>query len=278
MKSQFLPIALLSFIPCLAGNSFAESVNHAPPFQVYQRGPELQDLFPAKGSSNLCWPSSLAHRMFYFQNYVQPPLKNLSLPTTAGHLDVKTAVKTFVQLCHTGVETGTPQAGKVSCISQYFKQNGYNVEAFAIGQAGRYSMAAAGVAGVPTSEYRPVEISDLRKYISQGYAVILHVGWLKFDKRRREWVQSRSHSLNAYGYDYDPSWGTGRIVLKVANPDVDYSSRPTTQYFDSVTVSELRRKPGIRYPAMANLVVRGPGFDNRKRLPVLEDVFVFRPR
>jgi hypothetical protein len=273
-----LLLVFLASITCLSCESFAESVNHAPPFQVYQKGPELQDLFPARGSSNLCWPSSLAHRMFYDQTYFNPPLKNLSLSTTSGHLDVKSAVKKFVDLCHTGVESGTPQSGKVSCISQFFKQSGYNVEAFSIGPSARYAMAVSGQVGGATSEYRPVQVSDLRKYISQDYGVILHVGWLKFNKKKRAWVQSKSHSLNAYGYDYDPSWGEGRIVLKVANPDVDYSGRSPSQYFDSVVVSELRRKPGIRYPAMADLVVRGPGFDNRKWIPLLEDVFVFKPR
>jgi len=107
------------------------------------------------------------------------------------------------------------------------------------------------------------------------------VGWLKFDSIKQAWVESGSHSLNAYGYDYDPSWGEDRIILKVANPSINYSKRASPQYppqyYDSVVVSGLNRKPGVRYPSMVNLTVSGPGFNNSKRLPVLEDLFVFSP-
>jgi hypothetical protein len=105
---------------------FAESVNHAPPFQIYQNDPELKELLEGNGGNNLCFPSALAHRMFYYQNYFHSPLKNFSLSEKSGHLDVKAAVRTFARLCHTGFEKGTPQNAKVACITQYFEQKGYH--------------------------------------------------------------------------------------------------------------------------------------------------------
>jgi hypothetical protein len=270
---SFLTFILTASILAHSCVSFAESVNHAPPFQIYQNDPDLKELLEGKGGNNLCFPSALAHRIFYDQNYAHPPLKNFSLSTTSGHLDIKAAVQTFAKLCHTGFVKGTPQNAKVACITQYFEQKGYHPQVFAVGKAARGTPASPGA----HNEFRPVQISDLRKYISQDYGVILHVGWLKFDPIQQAWVESGSHSLNAYGYDYDPSWGEDRIVLKVANPSINYSKRASPQYYDSVVISGLNRKPGVRYPSMVNLTVRGPGFDNSKRLPVLEDLFVFSP-
>lgn len=190
-----------------------------------------------------------------------------------GSLDNKAAIQTFVDLCHTDIEHGTPQTEKVACITDYFREHGYQAKVFSIGKAARGVDASPG----SHNEYRPIQIADLRKYLSQDYGVILHVGWLKYNEKKRAWVESGSHSLNAYGYDYDPSWGEDKIILKVANPLVNYANRNPNQYFDSVVVSALERRPGVIYPQMTTLQVRGPGFNQNNRLPVLKDLFVFSP-
>ena len=252
---------------------FDESVNHAPPFQIYQNDTQLRELLPAKGGSSLCWPSSVAHRMYYFQKYRHPALSNFSLPTTSGRLDLAEAVKIFVRLCHTSTSGGTPQSAKIPCIIRYFQENGYHPIAFAVGKSATGVAASTGA----HNELRPVQISDLRKYIALDYGVILHVGWLKFDPRRKSWVESGSHSLNAYGYDYDKKWGDERIILKVSNPAINYSARAESVFFDAITVSALNREPGIAYPPMVSLSISGPGFDKPGRLAVINDLFVFSP-
>ncbi len=269
MTIKLLSILLL----CLTHSALAESVNFAPPFQIYQKDPQLGELLPSNGNSSLCWPSSLAHRMFYFQKYYNHPLSNLNLRTKSQSLDIKSAVQTFVNACHTDIDHGTKQSEKVACITDYFEQHGYHPKVFSIGKASRGVSASSG----SHNEYRQIQISDLRKYISQNYGVILHVGWMKYDSRKHTWVESGSHSLNAYGYDYDPSWGEDKIVLKVVNPLIDYSKRDTSEYYDSVTVSALERKPGEIYPEMVGYSIRGPGFNRTDKQPMLEDLFLFSP-
>jgi hypothetical protein len=124
---------------------------------------------------------------------------------------------------------------------------------------------------------RAVRIEDLRDAIRKDYGVILHVGWFKYDSRRRTWIERGSHSLNAYGFDYDRAWGDDHMVLRVSNPGIDYSSRPPGQMYDPVQVSKMVRQSGISYPNRTELVLSGPGFDHPDRMAILEDVFVFTP-
>lgn len=197
--------------------------------------------------------------MAYFQKYSNPPHSGLALAD-----DLTVAVRKFAELCHTSSTGGTSQRAKVPCIERYLESSGYHGQAFVIGLSAK---------GSPSSP----SIADFRKYLKADYGVILHVGWFKFDPRLRAWRESGSHSLNAYGFDYDHRWGDEKILLKVANPGVNYLARKDKSFFDTVTLSQLKRKPGVKYPSQAKWVVRGPGFANSKRLPILEDVFVFSP-
>ena len=265
----FALLALLSASAFASGSSehFDESVNHAPPFQIYQYDKNLDEIFQKKNIGSLCWPSSVAHRMMYYQKYHQPPLSDLAIPS------ISEGVRTFVDLCHTSLSQGTSQNAKIACIVAFLQKHGYQPLAFSIGKASRGVPASPGA----HNQLRPVQISDFRTYIGLNYGVILHVGWLKFDRRKRAWIESGSHSLNAYGYDYNKNWGDDRIVLKVANPGMNYSAKPQPRFFDAVTVSPLIRQAGVRYPEMVTLAIHGPGFDNPNRLAVIDDLFVFSP-
>jgi hypothetical protein len=265
MKRLFTPILILiaAFAQSrsLESAGFEESVNHAPDFQVYQYDPTLKQIFGSQGGDKLCWPSSLAHRMIYFQRYRVPAFPGLHL-----NREPIANVQQFVRGCHTSLTDGTSQNRKVPCILEFFRESHYPGMAFLVGRA-----------ATDPELHRAVRVEDLRDAIRKDYGVILHVGWFKYDSRRRTWIERGSHSLNAYGYDYDHAWGEDHINLRVANPGIDYSSRPSGQMYDTVQVSKLSRESGISYPDRADLVLSGPGFNIPNRMAVLEDIFVFTP-
>jgi hypothetical protein len=170
---------LLAILFTQSAHAFDESINHAPPFQVFQRDPAITALLPSKGNG-LCWPSSLAHRILYLKNFRRPPLPKLSVPLVAPgkkEISIPETVKQMADLCNTDNASGTRQSDKVPCIVRYFKNNGMTASAFIIGPASRGLPASDG----SHNQLRQVEIEDFRKYIKMDYGIILHVGWLKFN-------------------------------------------------------------------------------------------------
>jgi hypothetical protein len=242
---------------------FDESVRRAVGFQVFQYDPKLKQLFGGRGADSACWPSALAHRMIYFQRYRSPALPKLHLNN-----EPLSNVEIFARACHTNLNGGgTAQKYKVPCIQEFLRKSGY--------EGGVYEI---GVSSAESEFRRPVRVSDLLEAIRKDAGVILHVGWLRFDSKRHAWVEKGSHSLNAYGFDYNRSWNEDRVRLQVSNPSVDYSSRPADQMYDLVELSKLVHQGGVGYPSDLNLAVTGRGFDRDGRLAVLDDIFVFEPK
>lgn len=257
-------IVYLVSTPAVTGNQEAlydESVNHVLHDQIYQYDPKLKALFGDKGVNNICWPSSLAHRMSYFQRSQNPKFSNLLLKD-----DDSLNVQKFVRLCHTSLNGGTSQKRKLPCIREFFRSSGYPGDAYEIGKA----------ASDPRSR-RAVTVQDLLEPLRKGYDVILHVGWMKFDPQRHAWIEKGSHSVNAYGFSYNRSWGDNRIILQIANPGTDYSPRPADHWYDSIELNKLSREDGASSSLRNHLLLSGPGFSKDGRLAVLEDVFIFFP-
>jgi hypothetical protein len=238
-----------------------EVVNHSPDFQIYQYDRQLIKAFGEEGTDHICWPSSLAHRMIYFQR-----ARSASFPELKLDQDPLLNVQKFITACRTSLKGGTSQKRKLPCIRDFIRRSGYSVVAYSIGSASDVR-----------KNRRSVRIEDLLDPIRKDYGVILHVGWYKLDSGKRAWIGRGSHSLNAYGFQYNAHSKPNEIKLYVSNPGTDYSARASDQMFDLVEVKPLERESGIVYPGGADLVVTGPGFSREGRLAVLEDVFVFTP-
>lgn len=239
--------------------TFDESLSPEIDFQVFQYDLSLQNFFKGEAGM-LCWPSSLAHRMIYFAKYHKPAFSRLQLKTKPAENVAK-----FTSLCRTSPTGGTSQKRKLPCIRQAFAEAQYTVSTLAIGVDSK-------------THRRAVSIEDLLVHLKNGSGVILHVSWLRFDATKKTWIERGSHSLNAYGFDYMKSWGQEKIILKVVNPGMDYSSRANGQMYDQVVVQKITTSPGVSYPAHLNLRLEGPGFDQAQRLAVLRNIYVFLPQ
>ncbi len=68
---------------------YDESINFAPQFSVWQIDPRLSDLFGSQGQSELCWPTSLAHRMAYDKFWRQPSFPDIKLVTDPAHFNLE---------------------------------------------------------------------------------------------------------------------------------------------------------------------------------------------
>lgn len=232
---------ILAFVSLAAAAPFDQSLTPPIDFQIRQFDPKLKNLFGDDSANMLCWPSSLAHRMAYLKT--QMNLTKLKLKS-----DPVDNVGKFVSLCRTSVNGGTSQKRKLPCIRAAFKEAGYKVDAFSIGPDGENK--------------RAVEVKDLLENLKTGHSVILHVAWMKGNEERG------SHSVNAYGFDYNNSWGNDRIVLKINNPGEDYAGKPPARMLDDVSVQNTE----------GQLNLTGPGFDRADRRAVIKNIFVFKPR
>ncbi len=239
----------------------AETINRAPNFEIFQHSEELRNHFGSAGADKLCWPSSLAHRMIYFQRYRNPAYPRLRLQATSA-----ADVAYFARACGTSMAGGTSQKNKIPCILNFFHESDYSGKAFVIGSA-----------ATDFPRHRAVVPADLLEPLRKDMGVILHVGWLRYDFARHAWSEKGSHSLNVYGFDYHAEWGEKRITLFVANPAVNYSSRAPGHKYDTIELTQLTRQPGVSYPRGTGMVVSGPGFNQKDRLAVLDDIFVFSP-
>ena len=173
--------------------------------------------------------------------------------------DPTSAVRKFVGLCRTSAQGGTSQSRKLPCIEEFLSENGFKSNTQTLGAF---------------SQTRGVEIGDLRNFLKRDAAVILHVAWIKFDSKKNKWISSGSHSLNAYGYDYEKTWGNDKIILKVSNPGMNYSGRNGSM-LDSVALSALPQNSDYPLPRFARFRLDGPGFNRPDHIGVLEDIFVF---
>jgi hypothetical protein len=237
-------------ISCI--NAGAESVNHAPPFQIHQYDSYFEDRYGKEGANSVCWPSSLAGRMIYFQKY-----RKQSFPKLALVSDPKSNVPKFIDLCHTQLpKGGTRQEDKVPCILNFIKESGYHGYAYVLGKA------------ASDANRKAITMGELRDLLRQDAGVILHVGWMKYDSGR--WSEKGSHSLNVYGFEYNGS--NDHMTLLVSNPMIDYSSRPPGEMFDRIEM----QAPDRNAPPGAQWILSGPGFHPRDRTAVLENVYVFQ--
>ena len=256
------------------GKSFDESFNFQPGLDFYQEATELKDLSGLNGNE-LCWPTALTHRIMYQRELRKNPFPKLLLSGDLNHdgkVDFLDQIRYFAepQNCNTQKDSGTSIENALSCTRNYYKDSGYQPWVYIIGaHAEDWPKDAA-----KKDFVRPVNVSDLRKYLSSDLGVIMLIGWYEEDRKEKTWKWSGGHFFNVYGYDYDESWEEDRILLKIVNPDVDYKKRSASQMFDSIEMSKFVKKPEFNYPAGLSYKLHGLGFGG-KSSAFVEDIIVF---
>ena len=252
-----------------APNTYDESINLQPGLNLYQSTGELSDLFGTHGSQ-LCGPTSLAHRFSYFRSWRKPTVPLAKAPDVDGDEISDTysdRIRYFFKLCHTDKEEGTHYHELLTCIQDYIQVSGFKPWAFIVGPH-----ATENPAGTPGGQQRPLTVNDIRTYLSLDAALLMGIGWYNHDPITGHYTRTSGHFFNVYGYAYKSAWFQDQIVLKVVNPVMDYSGRTPDQMFDDVQMIYK----GAQSPDGASYALDGPGF-----LPeyhgYVEDIFVALP-
>ncbi len=251
---------------------FSESKMIAPGFAVYQGDSKLSDLFGTKGNSSLCWPTTMANAMAYYRLWSPDPNFNLPLVEDPLNGDYTLQVREFAKECKTNAETGTLVVDAEACLKAYLASSGIqNPFAYVVGPS-----AVDAPPGQPLRNFnRPITIQDIRSNIYWGTGVFLHADYYKYDANHKSWVYSTGHYVWVVGYDYDTSWGDDHILLKIVNPNVDYSSRAPNARWDNVTMMKIPHKPGVIYPQNQNYVLDGFGFKGIDTRGFVKNLFLF---
>jgi hypothetical protein len=246
---------------------YDESINFAPPFSVWQIDPKLGDLFGSHGQSELCWPTSFAHRMAYDKIWRQPPFTRIMLVADPRTDDYTQQVRHFADECRTDPDGGTPLVKAIPCLHRVFNEMGFaNHDVLVIGRGGT------------GPNHRALTIDDIRTYAKQDVGVILTLGIYTYDSVAKKWVYAGGHYINLYGYDYNVNWGQENIILKVANPAVDYSGRDLMHRWDSISMIRIKQRSGVAYPPNVNYVLDGLHLPSLEKRSMLESIVVFSPR
>ncbi len=255
--------------PPLPPEAYDESINHQPGLNLYQSSGELSDLFGANGSQ-LCGPTSLTHRFAYLQYWRQERFALAGFGDQDGDGTADTysdRIRYFFQTCHTDKDQGTSYHSLLGCIRDYITASGYKPWAYMVG-----THAPDSPTGNLADMQRPVTVTDVRTYMAYDLAMIMAVGWYNKDAVTGKYTRAGGHIFNVYGYAYKTAWGEDGIVLKVVNPMIDYSGRPSTEMFDDVNMLYA----GADSPNGQSYSVEGTGF-----LPeyhgYVEDLFVALP-
>jgi hypothetical protein len=242
---------------------FEQSVNKQSGFSVNQEDPALKDLFGASTDTNgntilaseLCGPTTVANMMASLQ-FSNPKLTTTFQPAAGNYVQ---QVREYTSSCQTDKKNGTKIIHLRQCILDGLNQSGFaNADVSVIGPDSLLAPA-------PAPEYqkvlKTVDIEDVKKAVLQNDGVILEIKWYQFNEKTLTWETNSGHYILVVGFDYDPSFGDNRLILKIINPEVDYMQRKDPlQRFDSIEMIKIPSKPGMKYPGGTAYILDGALF------------------
>lgn len=270
---------LLSFIihsaPTLAQN-FDDTVFFVPPFHLSQIEKELPDLVGTQ-QSNLCAPISITHAFEFLKRYRNPNFSQL--PRVAdidndGTLDTfKDRVRYFFATCQTDKEVGTRYSLATKCMDDFIKLSPYRSWTYMIGPHARTAPPENTVEDMQKS----LSVNSLKYFLKNQAAVIMGIGWYKFNTATNTFERTSGHFFNLYGYGYVNTWGTNRLDLFVVNSWIDYSQRPANAPFDHIILTSLAAYQPTTLPSDVSFELKGTGFNDPVLKAFVEDIFVAYP-
>lgn len=249
---------------------YDEAVENPVNFAYDQKDSRLADLFSPAGKSELCFPTALAQGLTYLRATGQFP--NLAIPTvdaTDTLIDPSQVIRELARLCKTDATNGTSAADAFKCTASIIGAMGYATD--------QVIMISANA--LPNSQelpiqVRPLIVDDIKNYVRAGYAVLLDLGWYKYNEQTRTFMRSNGHFVSVIGFRSNTSWGADEVELKIVNPDLHYDTTGTLTLGDTVLMSKIDHKPGIVYPVTTDFTLTGQGFGS---LNLVDRILVFRP-
>jgi hypothetical protein len=264
-------------VTTLNNKNYDEGIFFAPPFNMSKVDFELTDLLADNGTSQLCLPMAATHAFEFLKNYRTPNFPNLPFVADMdadGVQDTfKDRVRYFFQACSTDRNEGTRYRQAIACMDQFIKLSPYQSWTYMIGP---HSVNAP--ADTPLDSVQHVlRLSDIKYYVYHQAAVLMGIGWYKFNPATQIYERSGGHFFNLYGYAAMADWGEDQSDLFVVNSWIDYRNRPADQQFDTVKISRINYLNPQAVPAEVAYELAGEGFDFAEYKAFVEDIFVAFP-
>ncbi|WP_409479696.1 hypothetical protein [Pseudobdellovibrio sp. HCB154] len=256
---------------------YDEGTFFAPAFNMSKIDYELTDLLADNGTSQLCAPMAITHAFEFLKNYRNPGFANLpavaDLDNDGIENTFKDRVRYFFQTCSTDRNEGTRYRQAIGCMDTFIKQSNYNSWAYMIGP---HSINAP--AGSPLDAVQHVlRLSEIKYYVAHQAAVLMGIGWYKFNPATQIWERTGGHFFNLYGYANMAGWGEDQADLFVVNSWIDYRSRPANEQFDTVKITSTGYLNQASMPAEVAYELAGEGFNFAEYKAFVEDIFVAFP-
>ena len=256
---------------------YDEGTFFAPPFNMSKVDFELPDLLADNGTSQLCAPMAITHAFEFLKKYRVPNFPNL--PRVAdmdqdGIEDTfKDRVRYFYQTCNTDKNEGTRYRATIGCMDAFIRLSPYQSWTYMIGP---HSVNAP--AGSPLDSVQHVlRLMDIKYYVANQAAVLMGIGWYKFNPATQMWERGGGHFFNLYGYAAMNGWGEDQSDLFVANSWIDYRQRPVNQQFDTIKIQSTKYLTPATMPSEVAYELTGEGFDFAEYKAFVEDIFVAFP-
>lgn len=276
MKNWILIISTLFFTAPVFAQTFDDTVFFVPPFHLSGIDNELPDLL-GKTQSNLCGPIALTHAFEYLKRYRQPnfpQLRQIADMDKDGEIDTfKDRVRYFYTTCKTDKDAGTRYSLLTQCTDDFIKLSPYRSWTYMIGPHARTAPPGNTVEDLQ----KALSVTSIKYFLKNQAAVIMGIGWFKFDPQSRKYVRTGGHFFNLYGYGYVNDWGANRLDLFVVNSWVNYSTRPAGKVFDHIILSSLAAYQPETLPSDVSFELQGTGFNFPDYKAFVEDIFVAYP-
>lgn len=249
-----------------AAPSWAASVDLTPPFALWQRAPQLSDLWNKKGASNsssLCAPTATSNALLYLKKYRPKPFPELKMPVDqngGGRTSTYDFLRYMVDMCNTGTtnrRSGTSPADSHLCVQTYFLHSRFENPLIASMGFDAWPVESQ---DLPSRiQNRAIELNDIKSALDLKLPVIATLAW--FDKGKKGWRVVGGHVVTIYGYKTDSRWGGEKMLLKVTDPWERYPNKEGT-YSDLVELTSLSAQERKEFPKTVRWEFRGKHYRN----------------
>lgn len=264
LSAPFAPLTILT----------DESINFQPGINLHPEGAKLTDLFGSKGNQ-LCAPTAITNAINFLKYKRNPAFPNLARIADMDNDGVEDTygdqIRYFFQTCQTDREAGTYYQQAIGCMKDFMTVSGYKPWAYIIGPHAQEAPPGYDISSVKV----PLAVDYIRYYVANQAAVLMGVGWYKFNNATNMFERVGGHFFNIYGYDYDLAWQQDKVILKAVNSWIDYTGRSAQNMYDNVAMNKITDTSN--YPDGLAYTLSGPGFDFTEFKAVAEDIFVMLP-
>ncbi len=248
--------------------TYDEALDRSASLFFYQSAPDLSDLFAPNGTSQLCWPTTLAYTLESLRTAHVPPLTKLE----------KANVRDLYAACGTDRKIGTTMPQGVTCAAGKLTTAGYEAQLKVTGLDAKWKTFGLYPANTDADE-SVVSPAVLRQELNAGSSVILFVGYYRLDTEKNVWTRARGHFITITGFGYRADWDDEVLDLHVVNPGNDYEGDSHDDALQPDVVRMSRITATAALPKEVAFELRGPHFEmGENAVAAIESVLEIRAK